>query len=203
MAGTHNSGRRRKPAVIRKAEGKRGHRPIPEEPEPSGHPQLPTHLGPAERVVWTRVMATMPKGVITAADEAILEAYCSAVVTWREADAMIHRSGLMVRGPEGQPTQNPLLRVRNRAFGENAGRGDRARPVTGCPNQAAKSRNQRAGSDGDASWHGCRQLRHAVEQSPPVEPISYFGPILTRCPAAPAASPWYARPPPGPGDWLP
>ena len=111
-------GRRRKPAVIRKAEGKRGHRPIREEPQAHGWPRVPVHLSPDERLIWAHLMKTMPAGVVTGCDEYILEAFVVSVSTYHQADELIRKSALMVRGAEGRPIANPLLRIRSRAFNE-------------------------------------------------------------------------------------
>ena len=63
-------------------------------------------------------MKTMPAGVVTACDEFIVEAFCVSVSTYRQADELIRKSALMVRGSEGSAIANPLLRIRSRAFNE-------------------------------------------------------------------------------------
>jgi hypothetical protein len=86
MAGNRNSGRHRKPAAIRKAEGNRSHRPIPAEPQGRGQPVLPLHLSADERAIFSHVIDNAPAGLITAADQHVLEAYAVAVALFRDAD---------------------------------------------------------------------------------------------------------------------
>ena len=69
------SGPRHKPSAIKKAEGNRGKRKIREEPLARGWPRVPLHLSSDERLIWSRLMKTMPAGVVTACDEFILEAF--------------------------------------------------------------------------------------------------------------------------------
>lgn len=112
------SGPRHKPAALKRAEGNRGKRRIREEPKAHGWPKVPIHVAPDQRLVWARLMATMPKGVVASCDEYMMEAFVISVSTYRQADELIRKSALMVRGTEGSPIANPLLRIRSRAFAE-------------------------------------------------------------------------------------
>ena len=108
-------GRKRKPAVIRKLEGHRGHRPIPNEPAAYGVPKMPDDLGAAEREIWRHIVATIPKGVMGACDALLLETCTIQAATFREAQRQIRQTGLTVETAEGHVAQNPLLRIRDRA----------------------------------------------------------------------------------------
>ena len=60
----------------------------------------------------------MLAGVVAACDEYILEAFCVSVSTYHQADELIRKSALMMRGGEGSAIANPLLRIRSCAFAE-------------------------------------------------------------------------------------
>ena len=104
-------GRHRKPAAIRKAEGKRGHRPIPNEPKPVGSPTMPDYFDDEEKRLWIAALAHLPKGIIGAADTAFLEVFVVSWQTLRSCRRDINRIGLMVKGGDGQPIRNPLLGI--------------------------------------------------------------------------------------------
>ena len=89
-----------------------------EEPLAHGWPRVPLHLSSDERLIWSSLMKTMPAGVVTGCDEYLLEAFVVSVSTYHQADELIRKSALMVRGSEGSAIANPLLRIRSRAFAE-------------------------------------------------------------------------------------
>ena len=104
------SGRRKKPAIIRKLEGKRGHRPIPKEPKPIGSPTMPDYFDGEQQKLWIAALAHLPKGLIGAADTAFIEAFVISWWTMRSARRDIAKTGLLVRSPDG-PIRNPLLGI--------------------------------------------------------------------------------------------
>jgi P27 family predicted phage terminase small subunit len=111
-------GRPKRPALIRRLEGRRGHRPIPDdEPVATGEPSLPDYFTAEHRHLWTATLAALPKGLMTAADSAILELFVTAWATFRSATALIARTGPLVQSSNG-PVLNPLMRVRSRAAAE-------------------------------------------------------------------------------------
>lgn len=118
MAGNRNSGRHRKPAIIRKAEGNRSRRPIPAEPQGRGQPALPLHLSADERAIFMHVMNTAPAGLITAADQHIVEAYAVAVALFRDADRIVKKDGFTSFDQKGRPCPNPFIRIRRQAATE-------------------------------------------------------------------------------------
>ena len=106
------SGRRKKPAALRKLEGNRGKRPIPpDEPKPSGSPRMPDYFNDEQKRLWIAALAHLPRGLIGAADAAFLEVFSISWWTLRTARRDINRIGLMVKGSEGQPIRNPLLGI--------------------------------------------------------------------------------------------
>jgi P27 family predicted phage terminase small subunit len=120
MAGNANSGRPKKPALIRRLEGKRGHRPIPaDEPDGLGDPAYAPYFTAEHKALFDATLAALPDGLVTAADQAILELFVTAWATFRSATALIARTGPLVTSPNG-PVLNPLMRVRSRAASEMA-----------------------------------------------------------------------------------
>lgn len=111
----------RKPTRLKILNGSAAHDPgriNRREPQPHGRPpRMPTDLGPAAREVWRHVIRTMgPTGVITGADADVLRAYCEAVARYRQAAALLERSGpLVVAGGtgarRGELVKNPLAQI--------------------------------------------------------------------------------------------
>jgi P27 family predicted phage terminase small subunit len=109
--------------------GRRGPRPTPtalkvlrgetrpsrvnrEEPKPlPAFPDPPAHLSEAALAIWERVRAqTAHTRVIRGADADILELYCEALVRYREASALLARSGFLIKGArQGELVKNPLV----------------------------------------------------------------------------------------------
>lgn len=108
----------RKPAKIRQLEGNRSRRAIPREIEPPGRPRCPERLNEAEKARWHDVVRSLPDGLLTLADEAVLERMAVAWAQFREACDGIRTSGLLVRGTLGNVVRNPLLIVRKQATEE-------------------------------------------------------------------------------------
>lgn len=108
----------RKPAVIRKLEGNRGHRPIPEEVQVSGSPEIPEHLTDVERQFWNYIVDTLPQRLLTSADVQVLERMSIAWATYRLATAQLRLTGPLVKGSMGSTIMNPLFRVRSIASQE-------------------------------------------------------------------------------------
>ena len=101
-----------KPTVLRVLEGNPGRRPInKDEPRPTGEAAIPLHLTVEARDVWLTVVGSMPPGFYTAADEAVLTAFCEAAGDHARATSELKKSPQMVT--DGKP--NPLIRVRNDA----------------------------------------------------------------------------------------
>lgn len=104
----------RRPTALKVLNGSAEHHPErrnPTEPVPTGRPEMPPDLSPAEQAVWHRVLAVLPAGVITAADEGIFQAYCQERALVDELRKLVATSGLIVRSSHarGDVTKNPLL----------------------------------------------------------------------------------------------
>jgi P27 family predicted phage terminase small subunit len=110
-------GQQPKPALIKRLEGNRrkvARAAIGTDPAGLGQPRLPATLGGEAARLWADVVRSLPVGLLSAADNAALEAFAREWQTYREADAMIQKTGLLIQSPQG-PLRNPLLSVRNNA----------------------------------------------------------------------------------------
>jgi phage terminase small subunit len=85
-------GRKPQPAALKLARGNPGKRPIQPEVElPPGVPDRPTFDGFDEMAVveWDRVVAFLPPGVLSPADQMVLAGYCMLVSMWQRAVARL------------------------------------------------------------------------------------------------------------------
>jgi len=64
------------------------------------------------------VVASLPPGTLTRADEQVLERMACAWAQFREACAGLRKSATIVRGDRGQAVRSPLLIVKNQAAAE-------------------------------------------------------------------------------------
>ena len=106
----------KKPASIRKLEGNRGHRPIPQEIATVGRPEPPTWLTQKQRDRWDEIVASLLH--LTAADQQVCERMAVAWATFRQTCQLINQSSLLTRGRDDEPVRNPLLSVRRQAAQE-------------------------------------------------------------------------------------
>jgi P27 family predicted phage terminase small subunit len=105
----------RKPASIRIMEGNRGHRPIPPEIICHGRPEPPAYLTPEQLARWNEVVASLPDGLLTAADISVLERMSVAWATFRQITAELTPDNLV---DEETGVRNPLLAVLRQATQE-------------------------------------------------------------------------------------
>jgi P27 family predicted phage terminase small subunit len=108
------SGRTPKPSAIKRAGGNPGKRRLSDDLVGIGKPILPPNLGELELFLWHATISSIPAGVLTSADSAILECFVCAWARFRECRRQIARSGLLVRAETGA-VRNPLLLVLNQA----------------------------------------------------------------------------------------
>lgn len=106
-----------KPTNLRVLEGNPGRLPINDgEPHPSGAPECSDYLSEDAKTKWRSIMDSVPPGMITNADGPILEAFCEAWATHKQASEALNRSrdllgdNLVVRDKP-----SPYLRIRNEA----------------------------------------------------------------------------------------
>ncbi|QIG46636.1 phage terminase small subunit P27 family [Nordella sp. HKS 07] len=108
----------RKPAAIRRAEGNRGHRPIPDEVAGLGKPEPPPHLTAEQLARWHDIVESLPGELLSRADNQVLERMSIAWAAFRETSVAINESGLLTLGQNGEQVRNPLLSVRRQATQE-------------------------------------------------------------------------------------
>jgi len=110
-------GRKPKPTLYKELAGNPGHRPLNDrEPiPPSELPECPEHLQGEARAEWFRICAALKAmGLLTAADHALLEAYCVTYARWLDAEAKLKEFGTIVKSPnKGFPMTSPYLHVAN------------------------------------------------------------------------------------------
>jgi P27 family predicted phage terminase small subunit len=110
-------GQKPKPALLKKLEGNRAQRGryrIKEDPPGLGQPSVPVTLTPEERKLHAHVLRSLPPGLLTRADDGILERYASAWADFRDLKAKIQKTGWLVQSPNG-PIRNPLCVLLNHA----------------------------------------------------------------------------------------
>jgi len=120
-------GPKAKPTHLRILEGNPGRQPINDaEPQPSGAPICPEYLSEDAKRKWAEIMESIPPGMITRADAALLEAYCEAYAVHKGASEKLNSSkdllgdNLLVNGKP-----SPYLRMRNEAARQLATLGTR------------------------------------------------------------------------------
>jgi P27 family predicted phage terminase small subunit len=91
-----------RPSVINYAE------PIPE----GGALTPPADIRSEARVIWEQVIAALGKtGVLTSADKHILRLYAEAMARYIEAEAMLVKTGPLIKGRDGNFVKNPLHQI--------------------------------------------------------------------------------------------
>jgi P27 family predicted phage terminase small subunit len=110
--------------LLRGNPGKRAIRPEPEPPRLQEPPPAPRILRGDALVEWHRVTRElMLLGLLTTLDLHPLAAYCQAFGRWMAAEEILARyadgdpvtQGMMVKGSLGNPIQNPLVKIADRA----------------------------------------------------------------------------------------
>lgn len=118
-------GRKAKPMQTKIAEGNRSKvalaKLIPD-PQGKGTPHMPPELTAVEEEMFMDVITSVPDGILSAADDGVLERYVSAWSRFRDARLQVAKVGLLVRTPKG-PVRNPLLVVIHQAAKEMAAAG--------------------------------------------------------------------------------
>jgi P27 family predicted phage terminase small subunit len=111
------------PNVIKLLRGNPGRRPIRAEPQPTQTPEppdAPVYLTGYAADEWYRIAPELHRlGLLTVLDVHMLALYCEAYKTWRAALEAVAKvaerdqttSGLLIRGVDGTPRQNPLMRT--------------------------------------------------------------------------------------------
>lgn len=111
-------GRKPKPTMLKLIDGNPGKRPIrDDEPKiPEAGLTCPAILKGGSRAEWYRVVKLLsPVGIATAADRAVLTAYCIAWGRLLEAEAHIEADGMVITTSTGYPIQSPWLGIANKS----------------------------------------------------------------------------------------
>lgn len=82
------------------------------EPKGVGSPRLPPDLDEVETAIWRDIVASLPKSLLTRADDSMLERMAVAWARFRAVRKTIKAVGLLVNSASG-PIRNPLLVVLN------------------------------------------------------------------------------------------
>jgi P27 family predicted phage terminase small subunit len=116
-----------RPAYLKVLRGNPGKKRIPREVEPeipATIPQAPAFLSGHAREEWDRVAPSLHRlRLLSDLDLQVLAAYCQSYGRWRQAEEALATmaardqttNALLVKGRDGGPTQNPLVRVSTRA----------------------------------------------------------------------------------------
>ena len=91
-----------------------GHSPATGQYATVARPRMPRSLASEARAEWNRVVPELEAiGVLASIDRAVLIRYCTAWADWCECDALLQRSGKLIKGQKGNLVRNPLLIVRS------------------------------------------------------------------------------------------
>lgn len=104
------SGPNRKPTEIRRAEGNRGRRPIPNTVRLPARAIAPDYLTDSQKELWRQIEKSAPAGVYTAADVPALERMVMAWDLYRRCQAEF-ATNLYAVGSMGQLTPAPAIRI--------------------------------------------------------------------------------------------
>lgn len=114
-------GRKPTPTALRIIRGNPARRPLPEN-EPQGKPKLPkapAFLSDRAKREWRRIgRQLLGAGIVTDLDAMALAGLVQSYMRWVEAQEGLAQTGLLIRGRDGVPRLNPLLRVSREAQSE-------------------------------------------------------------------------------------
>lgn len=102
------AGRPRKPTALIEATG--GYpRDRDGEPRPKGAPRKPSGLNETASRVWDDVIAALSsvKGLLTRADTNILMRYCNSMSRYNQAQAILEKDGVLIKGAKGGVRTRP------------------------------------------------------------------------------------------------
>lgn len=99
-----------KPTIMKELAGNPGKRSLnKKEAKPQGEAVAPKILPASAKKIFARIVGQMPKGVITAADEAIVASLAWAIMQRDMAISEMQHQDTIVTGSKGQDALNPLL----------------------------------------------------------------------------------------------
>lgn len=101
-----------KPRKLKELAGNPGKRKLNKrEPIPSADPTPPTIMTEPARMVWMRLVLSMPPGVYTSLDSNLLAAYCEAVATHQVATQALIKQPHETIGSTGQPKLSDYFKL--------------------------------------------------------------------------------------------
>lgn len=108
------AGRKRTPTPLKLLMGNPGKRPLPKH-EPLARvktPPAPAFLSARAKREWTRTgRQLLEVGIVTELDRMALAGLIQSYMRWVEAQEGLAQTGLLIRGKDGLPRVNPLLKV--------------------------------------------------------------------------------------------
>jgi P27 family predicted phage terminase small subunit len=111
-------GRKKLPKEVKIAEGNRSKVAKadlePNAPKGLGTPSMPPGMDDEEQACWREVVGSLPVGLLTRADNSMLERMATAWARFRATKASIKATGTLVKSPSG-PIRNPLWVILNAA----------------------------------------------------------------------------------------
>lgn len=113
-------GQKPKPIAIKKAEGNRSKvakADLEDFVEGKGSPRVPMHLSAMERQLWAHIVQSLPDGLLSRADEMMLEKVAIYWARFRDVQRQIVATGLLIHSAQGA-VRNPLLVVQNQCARE-------------------------------------------------------------------------------------
>lgn len=115
MVGTPGrSGRKPIPTPIKMLRGNPGRRPLPEgEPKPPAKlPSPPPELSDAAKREWWRMgRKLLAAGIMTELDGPMLASIVVPYTRWLEMQALLAKSSVLLKKPDGSLYVNPLVRI--------------------------------------------------------------------------------------------
>ncbi|WP_348266421.1 phage terminase small subunit P27 family [Edaphobacter sp. DSM 109919] len=94
-------GRKTKPTALKKLQGNPGRRALNDsEPQFSGTPKCPAWLDKDAKTEWKRVTRALAAlKMLTAVDQAALAGYCKSYSTWKQAELLTTKHGIVLSEP--------------------------------------------------------------------------------------------------------
>lgn len=105
-----------KTSTLKAAEGNRsklGRARIKTDPVGKGRPEIPPSLSPEAKRFWAIIVESLPKGLLSRADEGTLEVYVSAWSRYREARRHVMKNGYWIGN-----RLNPMKAIQDQAAAE-------------------------------------------------------------------------------------
>lgn len=105
-------GRKPLPTAIKELKGTlRPCRVNPLEPKPTeGIGEPPDYMSDRAKEIWRRVLSFLPKGVVTACDQGVLETYCNFCAQRERLQKLVDSDGATVSSTEVAATFNALVK---------------------------------------------------------------------------------------------